>query len=56
MAPVQLEMNMKEKLRWQGTACYRQVVHLVLYFWFMSGCFDFGPCQLLLHTQFRGNI
>lgn len=56
MSPVQLEMNMKEKLRWQGTACYRQVVHLALYFWFLSGCFNFGPCQLHLHIEFRRNI
>lgn len=49
MSPVQLEGNMKEKLGWKGTACYRQVVHLALYF-------NFGPCQLLLHAQFRRNI
>lgn len=56
MSPVLLEGNMKEKLGWKGTACYRQVVHLALYFWFMSGCFNFSPWQLLLHTQFRRKI
>lgn len=56
MSPVQMEVNIKEKLGLKGTACYRQVVHLTLYFWFMNGCFNFGPCQLLLHTQFRRNI
>lgn len=40
----------------EGNTCYRQVVHLAVYFWFMSGCFNFSPCQLLLHTQFRRNI
>lgn len=43
MSPVQLEGNMKENLGWKGTVCYRQVVHLALYFWFMSGCFNFSP-------------